>query len=186
MTLLIAGVALWWLAHLFRRIAPGARAALGERPGKAVVAAVLVLALVLMVIGYRRAAFEPVWDPPGWGLHLNNLLMLVAVILLGMGQSKGRMRAWLRHPMLTGVAVWAVAHLIVPANGDLASLILFGGIGVWALAEMLVVNAATGAWTRPAPGPAAGDVRLLAISVAVFAAIALIHWFVLGVRPFPG
>ena len=29
-------------------------------------------------------------------------------------------RTWLRHPMLTGVVVWALAHLLV--NGDLASL----------------------------------------------------------------
>ena len=38
-------------------------------------------------------------------------------------------RGWLRHPMLTGVVVWAVAHLLV--NGDAASLVLFGW--PWAL-----------------------------------------------------
>ena len=50
-------------------------------------------------------------------------VMLVAVILLGMGSSKGKMRTWLRHPMLTGVLVWSVAHLLV--NGDRPSLVLF-------------------------------------------------------------
>jgi hypothetical protein len=30
MTLMIAGIALWWAAHLFKRLAPGPRARLGE------------------------------------------------------------------------------------------------------------------------------------------------------------
>ena len=57
--------------------------------------------------------------------------MLVAVALIGAGHSKGRARGWLRHPMLTGVVVWAVAHLLV--NGDVASLVLFGWLGLWAV-----------------------------------------------------
>ena len=52
---------------------------------------------------------------------------------MGAGQSKGHARALLRHPMLTGVLVWALAHLLV--NGDEASLILFGWMAVWALGQ---------------------------------------------------
>jgi hypothetical protein len=29
---------------------------------------------------------------------------------MGMGRSRGRARSWLRHPMLTGVIVWAMAQ----------------------------------------------------------------------------
>ena len=93
----------------------------------------------------------PVYDPPAWGIHLNNLAMFFAVALMGAGQSKGHARAWLRHPMLTGVLVWAFAHLLV--NGDAASLILFGWMAVWALASMALINAREPAWVRPAPGP---------------------------------
>jgi hypothetical protein len=136
-----------------------------------------------MVWGYRRAALEPIYTPPAWGWHLNNLLMLGAVALLGMGQSKGRARSWLRHPMLTGVAVWALAHLLV--NGDLASVVLFGGLGLWAVAEMGLINAAAPAWVRPEPGPWTGDLRLALIAVAAYALIGLIHGW-LGPWPFPG
>ncbi len=80
-----------------------------------------------MIVGYRAAPFAAVWTPPAWTVHLNNLLMLVAVAVFGMGMSKGRARAWLRHPMLTAVVIWAVAHLLV--NGDLASILMFGGLG---------------------------------------------------------
>lgn len=183
MTLLIVGVALWWLAHLFRRIAPGPREALGEGPGKAVVAIFLVAAIVLMVIGYREAETRILWIAPGWAWHLNSLLMLVSVILLGAGRSRGRLRSLLRHPMLTGVAVWALAHLLV--NGDVASLVLFGGLGAWALVHMVWLDAVSPPWTRPAPGPVSGDLRLFLIALVLYAAIAAVHWYI-GPSPFPG
>jgi uncharacterized membrane protein len=185
MIVLILGLALWWGAHLLKRIAPAQRAALTARLGtgsKGVVAVAIGLGLILMIVGYRSAAFVPVWTPPAWTIHINNLLMLAAVAMLGMGQSKGRARAWLRHPMLIGTTTWAVAHLLV--NGDLASLILFGGIGAWALVSMQVINAQDGPWQRPEPGPVSGDIRLAIITVAVFAVIAAIHTW-LGYWPFP-
>ncbi|MEM8789832.1 MAG: NnrU family protein [Pseudomonadota bacterium] len=186
MTLLILGIALWWGAHLFKRLAPEARAAMTARLGdgsKGVFALLILAAVVLMVLGYRAAAFTPVWYPPPAMVHANNLLMLAAVALFGMGSSKGRARAWLRHPMLTGFAVWCIAHLLV--NGDLASLILWGALLVWVPVEIAVINRAEGAWIRPEPGPAAGDLRWLGISAGVFAVIGTAHWL-LGVWPFPG
>jgi uncharacterized membrane protein len=142
----------------------------------------ILAGLVLIIVGYRRAPFEPVYDPPSWGTHLNNLLMFLAVALMGAGQSKGRARALLRHPMLTGVLVWAFAHLLV--NGDRASLILFGWMAVWALASMALINAREPAWVRPAPGPWTGDVRLLVIAAVIYAVIATVHTL-LGYWPFP-
>ena len=85
---------------------------------------------MLIVIGYRAAPFVAVYTPPAWTIHVNNLAMLGAVLLFGAGHPRGRVRTWLRHPMLTGVIIWALAHLLV--NGDLASIVLFGGLGLWA------------------------------------------------------
>lgn len=186
MAILVAGVALWWAGHLFRRMAPQRRQAMADRMGgaaKGLVALVLLGSVILMVVGYRRAAFVPVYWPPDWAVHLNNLLMLVAVILFGAGSSKGRMRSWFRHPMLLGFATWAVAHLLV--NGDLASIVLFGGLLAWVPVSMAAIAASGQVWNRPEPGPVRGDVRLILISLAVYAAIAAIHAW-LGVWPFPG
>jgi uncharacterized membrane protein len=181
MIVLCVGIGLWWAGHLFKRVLPGVRRRMGER-GKGVAALLIVAGIVAMVLGYRAAPLETVFIPPAWGRHANNLLMLVAVILLGMGSSKGKLRAWLRHPMLTGVLVWSVAHLLV--NGDLPSLVLFGSMGLWAVAEMVVINAKDGPWKRPEPGPIGGDVRLLVISLVAYGVIAAIHTW-LGVYPFP-
>jgi uncharacterized membrane protein len=186
MALLLIGLAIWIAAHALKRVAPAGRgrlaASLGDGASKGALAAAILVGLVLMIIGYRAAPAVPVYAPPAWGVHLNNLLMLGAVALMGMGSSRGRARTWLRNPMLTGVAVWAVAHLIV--NGDLASLVLFGGLGLWAVAEIGLINAREPAWTPPPPGPASGDLRLVLITLVVYAVIAAVHAW-LGYWPFP-
>jgi uncharacterized membrane protein len=186
MTLLVLGLLIWTAAHLFGRVLPEARASLGRAVGdgplKGIVALFIGLGLVLIIIGYRRAPFVQLYDPPAWGIHVNNLMMLGAVLLMGAGKSRGRARSWLRHPMLSGVLVWAVAHLLV--NGDAASLVMFGWLGLWAVATMLLINAREPDWVRPAPGPASGDVRLVLISLVVFAGIVTVHTW-LGYWPFP-
>lgn len=179
---LISGVALWWAAHLFKRLAPEARAGMGGA-GRVVMAAAIALAVVLMIWGYRSAEFIPVYTPlPGIG-HLNNLLMLISVFLFGVGGTKGTLYPRLRHPMLLGVLVWAVAHLLV--NGDVASLTLFGGIGLWGLAQMAAINR-TGPWVPPAPGRGVkGDLMNLVGTLALYGIIAGVHIW-LGYNPFLG
>jgi uncharacterized membrane protein len=184
--LLIIGMVLWWAAHLFKRVAPAQRAALTERMGegsKGIFALTLLVSVVLMVIGYRWMDFIYVYEPPSWGIHLNNLLMLIAIALFGMGNSKGSARSWFRHPMLMGMAVFAIAHLLV--NGDLAAIILFGGFLAWAIVEIVTINAAEPAWDRPEPGSASRNIVLVIISLVLFAVIAAIHTW-LGYYPFPG
>ncbi|MFP4406319.1 NnrU family protein, partial [Rhodosalinus sp.] len=61
--LLVAGLVLWTGAHLFKRVAPGARAGMGDR-GKLLVAVLVLASVALMVFGYRDA-YGPVW----WGRH---------------------------------------------------------------------------------------------------------------------
>ena len=114
--------------------------------------------------------------------HLNNLLMLISVFLIGVSHSKGLVKAWMRHPMLTAVIIWAVAHLLV--NGDLASLILFGGIGLWAVVSILMINARE-SWTPPPAGHLRSDLIGVAIAVVIYAVIAAIHIW-LGRNPFLG
>lgn len=186
MTLLVLGLLLWAAAHFLKPGAPHLRSrlteAIGAGPSRGVVALAIAAGVLLMIVGYRSAPFVPVYDPPAWAIHVNNLLMFLAVALFGAGKSKGRARSLLRNPMLTGVVVWSVAHLLV--NGDKASLILFGGMGLWALATIALIDLREPAWVRPAPGPGSGDVRLLGITVIVFAVIVAVHTW-LGYPPFP-
>jgi len=182
MPILIFGLILWTVSHLFKRVAPGLRGSLGDTPGKMVVTILSLAAVVLMVVGYRRADFAPVYTPlPGMG-HLNNLLMLIALFLFGVSHGKGRVKAMVRHPMLLSVVVWAIAHLLV--NGDMASIVLFGWLGVWAIVSMLFINAQE-AWVRPAPGGLRSDVIAAVIALVLYGIIAGIHIW-LGHNPFLG
>ncbi len=169
---LVLGVALWSGAHLFKRIAPGPRAAMGEA-GRAVVALVLLLSVVLMVIGYQSADGAVFWGRTPMTAGINNLLMLVAIYMFAAAGMKTALARRMRHPMLGAVKLWALAHLLV--NGDVPSFVLFGGLLAWAVAEMIVINRAEPDWTPPAPAPARREAMAVLGAVVVFGAIAAIH-----------
>lgn len=179
---LILGVLLWSGAHLFKRLAPSARANLGDK-GKGLVALALLVAVVLMVIGYRAMDFIPVYDTPYFLIHLNNLLMVFALYLTSPGPGKGALLYKMRHPMLTGFKIWAVAHLLV--NGDLASLILFGGLLAWAVIEVVAINRSEPKPQPNAKGSLAKDGMFLLASLILLVVIGYIHGLI-GPSPFPG
>jgi uncharacterized membrane protein len=181
MVWLIAGVLIWSYSHLMKRVTPRFRAGLGDGPGKGVAAVLSLLAIYLMVIGYRGADVVVLWNPPAFLTHLNNLLMVVAVILVNVGYSRGVLRTKMRHPMLGAVKVWALAHLLV--NGDLASVVLFGGLLAWAVLDMILINKQTAPWVRPEAGPVRNDVIYLGASAIVFIVIAYLHTY-FGYWPF--
>jgi uncharacterized membrane protein len=180
MTLLILGVALWWAAHLFKRVSPGARAAMGNA-GKGLVAVAILASVGMMYFGYGAAkASADVW----WGRNparvgINNLLMVLAVYLYAASGTGAALARKIRHPQLTAVKTWAVAHLLV--NGDLPSVILFGGLLAWAVVSVIVINRAQRDWTPPVAKPGA-EVKAVVGTVVVLVAIMLVHnW--LGYQP---
>ena len=189
MTLLILGVLIWAFAHWVKRLAPNLRKSMTDRMGdasKGVISAALVLSIVLMVVGYRDAEFIAVWSPPSFFGHINNLLMLLAFYVFGASAAKPA-KVWLgtkiRHPQLTAVKIWAVAHLL--ANGDLASIVLFGGMLAWAVISVIMINRAEGPWTPPMQAPAKKEIVLVVITLVLFSVVAGIH-MALGVSPFGG
>ena len=181
MSLLVIGNILWVIAHSFKRVLPILRNSLGNA-GKGAVAISLIIALVLIVTGYRSAEYVAVWTPPNFLVHINNILMLTAIFVFALGHTRGRLRGRLRHPMLTSVKIWAVAHLLV--NGDLASLILFGSMLAWAVLAVILINRSE-TRTAPKPGTAKRDIVLVFMVVFIFLLISAFHWF-FGVWPFPG
>ena len=183
MGLLILGLALWCGAHWFKRIAPDARARLGD-PGKGLVAVLLLGSVVLMVMGYRAAAPVQIWVPPSFLIHINNLLMLGAVWMFvsSLARPGVRLAAGLKHNQLVGAKVWAVAHFLV--NGDLASIVLFGGILVWAVVSVILINKGTDDF-NPEAAPITSTPVFVVVFALAFVLIAGVHIW-LGVWPFGG
>lgn len=167
------GLGLFALPHLWRRLWPASRARLGEA-GKGVVAVLLVAGIWLMARGYGAWEDPPrLWEPPGWLRPVNNLLVLAAVYLFVASGAKAWGARATRHPQLWGVVLWAVAHLLV--RGDLASVVLFGGLLAWAALEMALINRAVPAWTPPPrPGPGREAVAVL-LALALYGVLGYVH-----------
>ena len=179
MTLLILGLLLWSLTHLFKRLMPSVREGMGEK-GKGLVALGSLAGIVLMVIGYRMADGPVYWDRTPMLAGINNLLMLVSVYLFAASGMKLGIARRLRHPMLAGVGIWSLAHLLV--NGNLESLVLFGGLWAWAIVSVKMINAAQPVWEKPEVKPAKKEVIGVVAALVVYGAIIGVHlWFGLAV-----
>ncbi|MCO4841842.1 MAG: hypothetical protein KC439_02890 [Yoonia sp.] len=180
MLLLIVGIAAWSAVHLWKRLAPASRAKFGEK-GKLVVAVVSVLSIALMVLGYRAAEGTVYWGRTPALTGINNLLMVLSFYLFAASGAKTKITKMIRHPQLTAVKVFAVAHLLV--NGDTPSFVLFGGLLAWAVAEVIVINRATGPRGPYHAVPVKKEITAVIATVVVVAVVSAIH-IALGYNPF--
>ena len=178
MLILILGVALWWAAHLAKRLAPDLR----DRLGRSGITGLLLVSVLMMIVGYR-VSDGPYW----WGASaplkgINNLLVLVGFYLFAASGMKTGITRRIRHPQLVGFSLWAFAHLLV--NGDLPSVVLFGGLLAWAIVEIIVINRAEPRWQPPAhPIPIRKEGMALVGTLLVFGVVGMIHAW-LGYNPF--
>ena len=179
------GVLMWSALHLVPAAAQGPRTAIvkaiGEGPYKGAFSLLLVASIALIVVGWIASDARAVYDPPEWGRSAAKGLVLAALILFISGALKSNISRFLRHPQLAGFLVWAIAHLL--ANGDSHALIVFGGLGLWALVEVAALNRRDGPWRRPGPQSIGRDALLVAAGVVAYALILLAHPFAFGVTP---
>ena len=182
---LSVGVLLWVVVHFIPSVASGLRASLiervGENPYKGIFALTLVLSVALMVIGWRSTTPEILYVPPAWAPALTSMLMLIAVLLFGAAHQPTRIKVIIRHPQLTGMIVWSLSHLL--SNGDSRSLLLFGGLGMWALIEMPLISRREGVWARPSGPSLSVEIRGILISVVIFFVLFFLHPYFAGVSP---
>ncbi len=144
LALLVLGLALFLGPHVFVTLR-GARGALIARIGEGLVqGTVRGLSIVgLYLIGkgfalYRDAGMIEVWDPPDWTRHITVALMWPSIIFVTAAYIPGDIKRVLKHPMLVGVKLWAVAHLI--SNGDLGSMIIFISVLAWAVYDRITLK----------------------------------------------
>jgi uncharacterized membrane protein len=139
---LISGLALFICLHALRTF--GWRETLLQRFGqmyyRLLISAGLCLSVLLMIAGKSSADFVQIWVPPYYLRELTSLLMLSACIVFSAGfLPASHTRALVGHPMLTGIFIWGGAHLF--SNGDLASMLLFGSLALWAVLKIRILEA---------------------------------------------
>lgn len=196
MALLILGLVLFLGTHAFTMLR-GKRAGMIARLGpdryRIGYTVLSLLGFALMIYGYgqyRAEGYIPVWNPPVWTRHLALLLTLFAFIsLAAMGPRPSHIQAAVKHPMLLAVKIWATAHLL--ANGDLGSILLFGGFLAWAVAARISLKRRTDEPARklPKPAPAGWTRDIVAIvlgTVVWFVFARYLHPLLIGVNAWPG
>lgn len=191
MAILVLGLVLFLGVHSTRIVAEGWRSAtiarVGERPWKAVYALLSIAGFVLTVWGYGLARQQPVvlWpQPPVATRHIASLLTLLAFVLLVAAYVPGnQIKAWVHHPMVAGVKVWAFAHLL--SNNTLADLLLFGSFLAWAIVDFISARRRDRASGKVYPaGSIARTIITLVVGVVAWAAFAFwAHGAWIGVRP---
>lgn len=225
----LAIAALLFVGSHFGLSSPAVRPVLVARLGERLFAGLYSLLQIVLLVwlgrSYAVAPFVPLWSPPGWTAWIPLIAMAPALLLMVGGlvqpnptavmqDAKGppdpAVRGMLtvtRHPVMWAFALWALSHLV--ANGDAASVVLFGAIALLALAGTLAIDAkkrarwGAAAWNGfsartsnlPLAAAAAGRTRLdLAgigwltplIAAGVYVALILLHPLVIGVSPLPG
>jgi uncharacterized membrane protein len=168
-----------------------ARAALiariGEGPYKILFSLVSLVGIVLIAWGYgqyRASGYIQLWSPQTWTRHLAAVLVWPAIVLIVAAYIPGEIKRRLKHPMLVGVKLWALAHFL--ANGDLGSILLFGGILAWAVFDRISLKRRTDPGAPPIPvGGWRNDVVAVVVGTLVYLALAFVfHPLVIGVPAF--
>jgi uncharacterized membrane protein len=180
---LILGIVIFLGVHLVPT-APDLKQGLVER-------LLSLIGFVLIVLGYHKLQLMPdknvfLWEPPVFMRHIAVALMLPAMIFLVAYLVPSRIGRALKHPMLIAIKTWALAHLL--ANGDLASLILFGSFLAYAVYDRISLK------RRPAAAVSANvaapsvinDGIVVAGGIALFAIMLFwAHQYLIGVAPIP-
>lgn len=191
MIVLVVGLLLLLGPHSVRLFADdwrGARiASMGEGKWKGLYSLLSIVGLVLIVVGYgmaRASAGMPLWMPPTWSRHLASPLTLAAFVLIVAAYvPRSRLRALVGHPMLLGVALWALAHLL--ANGGAADLVLFGTFLVWAAVDFVASRRRDRAEGRQRRGTWGSDLTSVVVGTVAWYLFAMyLHAPLIGVRPF--
>ena len=180
MTLLILGSLVFFGIHLvpaMPQLHARVKARMGENGWKGFMSLIAIVGFVLIIIGWQRTPFVPVYTPPDFGHLVPRVLMLPALILLAAAYIPSNVKRFTRHPMLWGTVLWATAHLF--ANGDLRSLLLFGTFLVWSLFDMWSSNR-RGAYLSEQRVAWYYEAGVIVVGVVAYALLARFHGTLFG------
>jgi uncharacterized membrane protein len=152
---------------------------MGEGGYKGIFSLLLLAAFALIIGGWRSAEPVFIYQPPGEMHKIALLLLMLAFLLLVVSVRNSRLRLVIRHPQLTGVAAWGFSHLLL--NGDSRSIVLFGGMTLWAIVEIIAISKRDGVWIKAAAPSWGAELATLVIAGITIAVTIIIHPWLSGV-----
>jgi len=189
--ILIVGLVVMLGAHVFvtfRDHRAGLIGRLGQGGYRILFSVVSLVGLVLIVWGYgeyRAGEWIEIWSPPPFMRHITVGLMLFSAILLVATYVPSHIRTWAKHPMFAAIKIWAFAHLL--SNGDLGSILLFGGFLAWGVYGRIAAKRRGDSGPQTAPAGWTGDIIAVVVGLALYLALGYyFHPYVIGVPAFTG
>ena len=186
MLVLLAGIILFLGAHSFTAVRKTWLTAIpwfGTQAYKGLHALVSLAGFALIIWGfglYRADGLVRIWTPPLWTGHLTLVLMWFAFVSLAcMNPAPGRIRGWLRHPMLVAVKIWALGHLL--ANGDLGGMLLFGSFLAWAIFDRIAVKRRGDIGAPRVAAFTGADALAIGVGTVAYVAMIFLHPLLIGV-----
>lgn len=187
MTVFIAGLIIFFSVHFYaafrsRKAGRDLRKKWGDAKFMGIVSILSIVGFVLLIMGFGQARPSAVlYTPPSWGVHVNMLLMVLALIALVASQvPAGHIKIRLKHPMLVSIKLWALGHLI--SNGELVSVMLFGAFLAYAVVDRIAVKrrgdmGATNTVAKPM-----WDLVAVTVGLGIYAAFVMkLHVWLIGV-----
>jgi uncharacterized membrane protein len=187
MTLLIIGIAVFLGIHVLPTVQDLRNRLIdrfGENGYRLFFSLLSIAGFVLLVYGFAKAPVVQVWSPPAWTRWVAIVLMLPAFIFLVAAYVPGQIKEKLKHPFLVAIKTWALAHLI--ANGDLASIILFGSFLAYAVYDRITLKSRqpTSLIGVPASGGPRNDVIAVVLGVVLYVLFLVwLHPLLIGTAP---
>lgn len=185
MALLLAGITVWFIVHLFPAVAPASREnmvfKLGENAYKGFFSLLILASLLLIVFGWKSSVPTAVYVPPLMPGLLPSLMVFAAFVLFFSSNFNTYSKRILRHPQMAGTLLWAAAHLLT--NGDSRSLALFGGFAAWALLEIVLCNRRDGPRKERPAANLKFDLAAVLVGGIAWALVGYFHTRLFGVAP---
>ncbi len=186
MFVLALGLVMMLGVHVFASLSgPHGRVVerIGADPYRGLHSLVAAAGLALIVWGfirYRADAWDQIWAPPEWARDVTLTLMWFALVSLAcMNKAPGKIRGWLRHPLLASVTLWSLAHLA--SNGDAGGMLLFGAFFVWSIYARIALELRGDHGAAPAAAFTRADATALVVGTVLWAAIVMLHPYFTGV-----
>lgn len=188
MTRLVIGVLLWSMVHFVPGLVADFRNSMirriGEYPYKGLFLVVMIVSLYLIISGWSSMTpVEPdvlaaIYTAPEWGGHAAAVLVLIGFILFLAPYPPNNVKRMMRHPQLIGFICWGVGHLL--AVGTARAIVFFGGLSLWALIEIFLINRREDAWVKPDKVALRYDVTMVLFSVLAYLAFLYTHHLLFG------
>lgn len=154
----------------------------GEKKYKGAFSVASAAGLVLIVVGYARAPSEPrLFAPFAAAMLAAPAIMAVSFILLASANMRTHIRRTLKHPMLIGVGLWAVVHLL--ANGEARATVLFGAFLAYVAIDL--VSAVRRHAAKPFEPVIRQDMMAVGAGIVLALLVMFFHRLLFGAKAVP-